>query len=350
MAINARKWGPLVAAIVLGGIAAKAGYDVVSRKPTEKVVLQKVTRVVVAKDDIAPGASLRPEDVTLTSVPEATVTTGTFDAPERIKDRVTTVAVRKGQPIFETMLAPEGSSRGLTAIVPVGMRAVTMEINEYSGVAGLIVPGCRVDVVSTFPNEAGQMMTKTVCTSLQIVAVGRKYSEPTPGKDSKEKPPVPRDGETEAPLARSVTLLVTPHEAEILDLAAHTGTPRLILRSSRDDRHDSHGGMSDGISVAELRDGKKAGNNWISVLTNFLAPIGNPQVATIQKPVEPTPNLSDPLNLFGPTTRPAGKFREVTVIRATKEETIKVQEKEPRHGVVVDNDNTDAVPSPRQGE
>src|SRR5579862_4630251 len=148
MPSNLKNWAPLVIAIVLGGIAAKIGHDMLSRKPADHVVVQKVTHVVVAKDDLPPGSSLKPGDLVVNSVADGTVPPEAFDAPERLTGRVTTVALRKGQPIFENMLASTGSSQGLTAIVPEGMRAVTMEINEFSGVAGLLVPGCRVDVVA----------------------------------------------------------------------------------------------------------------------------------------------------------------------------------------------------------
>jgi pilus assembly protein CpaB len=352
MDFNAKKWGPLVAAIVLGGIAAKAGFDVVSHRPSEKVIVQKVTHVVAAKDDLPPGSSLRVIDLVATNVPESSSPGGTFDSPERLVGRVTTVPLRKGQPVFETMLAPEGSSRGLTAVVPEGMRAVTMEINEFSGVAGLIVPGCKVDVVSTFPSDNGQMMTKTVCRSLRIMAVGRKYNDPTP-KDGKEKePPSPRDGDAEPPLARSVTLLVTPREAEILDLAAHTGSPRLVLRSSRDGKDDLRSGMSEGVTVAELRNTSTAKPSaWVTVLTNIFsqtAKANAPAKATVQ--VVDDTRLSDPLNLFGqhPSTQPSN-FRQVTVIRATKEETVRVETPvhEVRRGVLVNTDSSDAIPEPK---
>src|SRR4051812_20884618 len=106
MGMNAKTWGPLAAAIVLGGIAAKTGYDVVAHRPAEKLVVQKVSRVVVAGDDIPPGTALRPELLTVSNVPEGSAPAGTFDAADRLGGRVTTVAVRKGQPLLDTVLAP----------------------------------------------------------------------------------------------------------------------------------------------------------------------------------------------------------------------------------------------------
>lgn len=340
MAINIKTWGPLAAAIVLGGFAAKAGYDVMSRRPPEKVVVQKVSRVAIAKEDIAAGTELTVGDVAISNVPEATATTGTFDSADRLAKRVTSVTIKKGQPIFEAMLAPEGSGSGLTAVVPEGMRAVTMEINEVSGVAGLIMPGCRVDVVSTFPNENGQMMTKTVCKALKIVAVGRKYSD---SKTNQNQAAQPANGE-EAPMFRSVTLLVTAHEAEVLDLAAHTGSPRLVLRSSHDTKDEEQGGMSEGVTVAELRGGKSTAaiapqqlNPWsdfFSKLVNEVSPKSSPQVADGR--------LTDPAGLFGqPATQPT---RQVTIIRNTREQSVQMNVDHDRGTSIANTDTSSEIP------
>jgi pilus assembly protein CpaB len=340
MASNLKTWAPLIAAIVLGGVAAKIGHDMLSRKPAERVVVQKVTHIVVANCDIPPGASLKPADLASNTVADSTVPPGSFDMPERLANRVTTVALRKGQPIYENMLAPEGSSKGLTAIVPDGMRAVTMEINEVSGVAGLIVPGCRVDVVTSLQAENGQMMSRTVARSLQIVAVGRKYSDVPPVQITGKDQPIIRD-DTEAPLARSVTLLVTPKEAEILDLATHTGTPRLILRGSRDSRGDTSDDSSDGVTVAELRGIPH--ESWTSVLAKFFQPLS--LLAQQQQAIAGAPaNPAAPTPVIAPSTQPY-LYRQVTVIRRTTEQTQRVEvPKQPQLPNVVNTDNSDAIP------
>jgi pilus assembly protein CpaB len=339
MASNLKTWAPLIAAIVLGGIAAKVGHDMLSRKPTERVVVQKVTHIVVANSDIPPGSSLKPLDLASNTIADSTVPPGSFDMPERLANRVTTVALRKGQPIYESMLAPEGTSKGLTAIVPDGMRAVTMEINETSGVAGLIVPGCRVDVVTSLQAENGQMMSRTVARSLQIVAVGRKYADvPSPQSAGKDQPVYHDD--SDAPLARSVTLLVTPKEAEILDLATHTGTPRLILRGSRESKGDGTDDFSEGVTVAELRGTPH--ESWTAKLSKLFQPL-----ALLSQPqaVAGTPAKSAATPVIAPSTQPYRAFRDVTVIRRTTEQTQRVEVPiDPRLPNVVNTDNSDAIP------
>ena len=117
--MNAKAWMPLGVAIVLGGIAAKVGRDMLARKdgPGKSVTVQ-VTQVAVAKDNITPGTALKLDILLSNSVPEANLPIGAFRDRASLVNRVVTTSVMKGQPILENMLAPEGTSKGLTAIVP----------------------------------------------------------------------------------------------------------------------------------------------------------------------------------------------------------------------------------------
>jgi len=108
-------------------------------------------RIVVAKRDIAPGHTLEAADLTIAAFPPDSVPRGSFREESQLPGRVAALQVVQGQPLLDSFLAMQGSGAGAQAIVPPGMRAVTIEVNETSGVAGLLVPGCRVDVVSTLP-------------------------------------------------------------------------------------------------------------------------------------------------------------------------------------------------------
>ena len=308
--MNVKASVPLIVAIVLGGVAAKVGRDMLSRKEAPKQVTVNVTRLVVAKENITPGTALKLTDLLANSVPETSVTPGTFRDPGVLLNRVVTMPVMKGQPILENMLAPEGSSKGLTAIVPDGMRAVTLEVNEISGVAGMLVPGCRVDVVTTLAGEGGQMLARTVARNLQIIAIGRRFTEVVkePGKDEGPEPAS----------ARTVTLLVSPHEAELMDLASHTGSPRLILRGSRDTHSDLQGEVGS-VTLAELRGstGDSANGGLGGIFTKLIETI-----ARATPPARPTSLFSDPPQ---PATKPADQTRLVTIIRNTKEQAVQIE-------------------------
>jgi Flp pilus assembly protein CpaB len=144
---------------------------------------------------------------------------------------VTVVSVLQGQAISTTLLAPRGMGPGLQAAVPIGMRAVTLEINEVTGVAGYLIPGCHVDVVQTLKDEkTGLPIARTLAQNVKITAVGFRH-----GPDG--------DGG-----GRSVTLLVTPQQAELLELASSIGRPRFALRGGNDLATVD----SKGITFAEL--------------------------------------------------------------------------------------------------
>jgi Flp pilus assembly protein CpaB len=161
------------------------------------------------------------------------------------------------------------------------MRAITVEVNETSGVAGMLVPGCRVDVMSTL-NGANKDDT-VACTIVQDVLVQAVGQRLAPGPAASD-----RDGQA----VRSVTLVVKPRDAEAIELASSMGRPRLVLRGPND-RADSR---SDGVSFVELR-GEDPGHVRTQVVT--VAPPVNPV-----NPVTPVTPVTA-VATTQPTTRPA---------------------------------------------
>ena len=314
--MNAKAMIPLVVAIALGGVAAKVGRDMLNRKEPAKAVTVNVTQCVVAKENIPPGTALRAENLIAKTMPDSALTPGAFRDSRALMNRVLTMPVMKDQPILENMLAPEGTSRGLTAIVPDGMRAVTLEVNEVSGIAGMLVPGCRIDIVTTLAGDGGGMVARTIARNLQIIAVGRKFSDGN--KDG------PKDDGMEPP-ARTVTLLVNPKEAQLVDLAAHTGSPRLVLRGSRDSRTDLQEDAEAGVTLAELRGGPGDRSGMGGFLTRLIETVSR----------NPTTRPGAMVEASAPTTKPSDSMRLVTIIRATKEQAVQIERRvEPKAGLV----------------
>src|SRR5207237_9613368 len=147
--------------------------------------------------------------------------------------RVTESLMAKGQPVLEAMLAPTGSGSGLQALVPTGMRAITVEVNEFTGVAGLITPGCHVDIVATINGgESNTQVAKTIVQNVKVTAVGQRTttaSEPAGNPNEQFK---------------SVTVLVKLAEAEAIELACSTGRRRLVLGGGRDDEVAATAGIT----------------------------------------------------------------------------------------------------------
>ena len=270
--MNWKSWVPLVLAIVLGIVAAKVARDALTRHRTVAGPQEKFTRIVVARGNIAPGQELTAGDLTLAQVQADLVPENTFQDLTAVVGRVTETQLVKGQSIVEQMLAIRGSGSGLQALIPPGMRAISVEVNEFSGVAGLITPGCRVDLLATISegSDSGQV-ARTIVQNVKVTAVGQR----TGAGDSAQAPP--------DDLSRSVTVLVSPTEAEAIELACSTGRPRLVLRGGRDQKIAD----TPGISLSELRGSTVQSDPVVPPQAIVVAPPPPPVVET------PTPVVVD---------------------------------------------------------
>jgi pilus assembly protein CpaB len=96
-------------------------------------------------------------------------------------------------------------------------------VNDVVGVAGFVVPGTRVDLLVTVrdSNAAGEPMTRTVVSRVEVLTAGTKYDQ----EQSKDGVPIP---------TTVVTLAVTPEDAERIALASNEGQIALVLRNPLD--------------------------------------------------------------------------------------------------------------------
>ena len=265
--MNWKTWFPLILAIVLGVVAAKAAHDWVLKNKVAAAPAGKFTKVVVAKADVPPGKALTADDLTLADMEAAVAPANAIKAPESIVGRVNETFMVKGQPVIEAMLAPQGAGSGLQALVPEGMRAITVEVNEFSGVAGLLTPGCKVDIVATLSAaDANGQVAKTIVQDVKVTAVGQRTAVVG------DAPPPPNE------MVRSVTVLVKPDQAEAIELACATSRPRLVLRGGRDNEIVA----SAGISVGELRG---TGHNDGASAVALTAPTTRPSLASTIQPI-----------------------------------------------------------------
>jgi pilus assembly protein CpaB len=230
--MNVKKIAPLVIALVLGGIAAKMAFDFVQKRQGGSLTETKRSQMVVAKRSVDAGTALTEEDIALGDSVSESIPETAFTSLDQLMGRVTVVPLVQGQAITATLLAPRGMPAGLQAAIPVGMRAVTVEINEMTGVAGYLVPGCHVDVLQTLRDEkTGLPIARTLAQNVKIQAVGVRHN--------------PQDGDGGG---RSITLVVTPPQAELLELCATTGRPRFTLRNG----NDLASVETKGVTLAEL--------------------------------------------------------------------------------------------------
>ena len=210
-----------VLAMTAGGALAFGTYNYMQHLPTKAASIP--TRpVVVAASDLDIGAELRREDIRIIDWPANGVPANSISDPKDVIGRGLVLPVIENEPFLPMKLAAKDAGAGLPPVIPPGLRAVSVRVNEVIGVAGYVLPGTRVDVVATVsPTGNGADMTsKVILTNVQVLAAGTKIDRET----DKNKP---------MPVS-VVTLLVNPEEAERLTLASTEGKIQLALRNPLD--------------------------------------------------------------------------------------------------------------------
>lgn len=209
----------LAGAVIFGLIAAVS----VSQYLTGAKGSQSLNTVVVAKIEIPHGAKISAEQLTTVQLPNNATPAGTFDSYDKVVGRIAVTRIMQKEPIIDSRLAQDGSAAGLSALIPEGYRAMTVKVDDEAGIAGFLMPGTLVDVLAVITPDQGtnqNPISKIVLQNIKVLASGSNLDEP------KDK----RDAET----VKTVTLQVTPEQAEKLVLSSAEGRLRLALRNSTD--------------------------------------------------------------------------------------------------------------------
>jgi pilus assembly protein CpaB len=211
----------LALAVMAGGVFAYGTYNYVHNIPARTVSIP-TKPVVVAASDLDVGAELSRDDLRIIDWPANSVPHDSFSDPKELVGRGLVLPVIQNEPILPVKLAAKDAGAGLPPVIPPGLRAVSVRVNEVIGVAGYVLPGTRVDVVATVsPTDNHQDVTsKVVLTNVQVLAAGTKIE-----RDVEKNKPIP---------VTVVTLLVAPEESERLTLAATEGKIQLALRNPLD--------------------------------------------------------------------------------------------------------------------
>jgi pilus assembly protein CpaB len=224
----------LLLAMTVGAIFAFSTYKFVQATP-ERAPSAKMTPVVVAASDLDLGAALRAEDLRAINWPAEAVPAGTFSDPQELVGRGLIQPVALNEPLLPAKLAPVGAGAGLPPMIPDGMRAMSVRVNDVIGVAGYVLPGSKVDVLVTVSptNQSTDMTSKVILTNVTVLTAGTR---------------IERDTEKGEPVSVSVvTLLVDPLQAEALTLASTEGKIQLALRNPLDKTMPSTPGIRPAI-------------------------------------------------------------------------------------------------------
>jgi pilus assembly protein CpaB len=235
--MNRRLISVLFFALIVASFTSYLLYRLILVKVQTQGRTVATNKLVVARHDLQVGSLVQDGDLDEVAwgapIPDEAAKTR-----QEIIGRGVVANIFQNEPILERRLAPRGAGAGLAATIPVGMRAVALRVNEVVGLAGFVVPGMRVDVLMAgnapgVEQARGGTLCRTILQNIQVLSAGQKLDKTA-------------DGRPES--AQVVNLLVTPDEAETLNLASSETKVQLVLRNPMDTKSEA----THGTSIARL--------------------------------------------------------------------------------------------------
>jgi pilus assembly protein CpaB len=181
----------------------------------------KTVRIMAVRTDLPLGTRIRKSDLKQVEVPQNDLPKGAIFQDKEAVDRALLYPVSANEPLTNAKLTTLGGADGIPATIEAGKRAISVTINDASGVAGLIQPNSRVDVFFTRPGTMAEAVNTIVLQNVRVLAIGRTTQ-------------VGQVADPRAPRAPVATLVVTPEEAQKLELAKNQGKISLALRNPLD--------------------------------------------------------------------------------------------------------------------
>ena len=212
-----------VLALAVGGFVSMIVYNAMKVKLHQ--VKEANTSVIVAAVDIPVGQKLTAKDLREVKLPGADLPAGYYTSSAEVEGRGVIQSIAKGEFILPSKLAAPNAGAGMPSLIPPGMRAVSVRVNEVVAVAGFVVPGTRVDVlVSGNPTDAKEPVITTLLENIEVLAAGQKLE---------------RNANGEPQTVPVITLLVSPEDAQKLTLASNEGHIQLSLRNPLDTNQEN---------------------------------------------------------------------------------------------------------------
>ena len=232
--------------MMLAGVAALVAALVVysALKKREREVQEAMAQsvnIVVATHDLHIGTQLDPTAVKLARWSRDAMPPGAFTDIAAVTGKYVKTPFVENEPIVNDRLFTGVKTAGmLPLLIPAGMRAMSVPVDEVSDIAGFVLPGAHVDILVAISDKAtgSEPFSKIVLQNVEVIAVAQEIEE------AKDEPKV----------VKVITVLLTPEEAERLTVASHDGTLRLALRNYEDKKVV----MTSGSNIAAMLRGGAA--------------------------------------------------------------------------------------------
>lgn len=180
--------------------------------------------VVIATGNLQVGAKVEDKDVKVVRMPAGDLPPHIYQKTASVVGRGVVLPISQGEFVLPSKLAAENGGTGLPSLIPPGMRAVSVRVNDTTAVAGFVLPGTRVDVLLTGnPGGTAEQQTTTVLENVAVIATGQKLERNSTGDPQ---------------MAPVITLLVSPDDAQKLTLASTQGHIQLALRNPLDTKQE----------------------------------------------------------------------------------------------------------------
>lgn len=245
----------LLLALGCGLVASIGITQVMAKKSDVSTPVLDTDPVFIAIKDIPVGEPLNAQLIKLEQWPKDKVPPGALTRIEEVEGLRPRTKLYAGEPILRTKLFGKGAGEpGASPQIPKGLRVVSVKVDAVSGTASLILPGDRVDVLAhLLPNPTAginEPTTRTVLQNIKVFACDNVVNLEN------------MDGDGKSMAAKTISLLVTPEQAQKVTLATELGQVRLVLRSPEDDQNNDIAGVSSrelfGKAAAGARDKEMA--------------------------------------------------------------------------------------------
>ena len=215
--------------VLLAGLAAMLAsvmvYSALKRREADvRNAMSHNVEVVVAAMDLPLGTKIELGEVKTARWSADSLPEGAYTDSKQVIGSYVKNSLVANEPIVQAKLFTGDKTAGvMPLLIPFGMRAVSVPVDEVSDVAGFVLPHTRVDVlVATQEGSGGgdKAFSKVILQNVEVLAVAQEVEQ------KKDEPQI----------VKVVTLLVTPQESERLALASHSGTLRLAMRNYNDNK------------------------------------------------------------------------------------------------------------------
>jgi pilus assembly protein CpaB len=279
----------IAAAVVLGLVAVYLANTFMNAAQRRNQSTE-LTRVAVAAVPLTYGTEITADKVHFANYPKSSLPAGSFSDMTQLlpagERRVALMPISPNEPILAEKISGAGKNASLAFLLPDGMRAASVRINDVSGVTGFIQPNDSVDVLITREfggNDRSQQITDMLLQDVKVLAMGT-------ATQSANGQPI---------AARTATLEVDPLGAQKLALAQDAGSLSLVLRKPGQEQNSPY---VQTVSLNDLRYGITHGRP-VTVAAG-----GPPRQATRVMP-KPRP--------AAPKPAPGPRLNNIDVIRGT---------------------------------